>query len=153
VERAAVLLRAPARLEERVVLVERAVLDGAIDAHEVLVDDPSGAEVRVADLGVPHLPLRQADRQPARLDGGVGELPHEGVHVRGARHRDGVRVALGADAPTIEDNEENGLWPGQGSLRGGSFRGREMLGSASPRHKKRIRPAAGQGQLPNPHPQ
>ena len=55
--------RAPERAEERVVLEERAVLDGAVHAHEVLEEDPARADRQVADLGVPHL-ARRAGRPP-----------------------------------------------------------------------------------------
>ena len=40
---------------------ERAVGDRVADAHERLRHDPSGAEVEVADLGVAHLAVGQAD--------------------------------------------------------------------------------------------
>ena len=40
---------------------ELPVGDGAVDARQPLVDDEAGADVGVADLGVAHLPRRQAD--------------------------------------------------------------------------------------------
>ena len=39
------------------------VLDGAVQADEILVDDPARADRQVADLGVPHLAVRQPDRR------------------------------------------------------------------------------------------
>ena len=41
---------------------------------KLLVDDPSGAHGKVADLGVPHLPFRQPHREARGVDGGSGIL-------------------------------------------------------------------------------
>jgi hypothetical protein len=109
VERAAVRLGAAAGLHQRVVLEEGAVLDGAVDADQVLVDDPAAAEVGVAHLGVAHLPLGQAHRQAAGLQPGPGELAHQRVHAGRAGGGDGVGVGLGAQAPAIEDHQQERL--------------------------------------------
>ena len=63
----------------------------------------------MADLAVSHLPLGQAHRQAAGLQGGRGELPGQGVHAGRPGDGDGVGLALGADAPTVEDHEEKRL--------------------------------------------
>ena len=39
-----------------------AALDRAVDPHEVLVDHAARADREMTDLGVPHLPAREADR-------------------------------------------------------------------------------------------
>ncbi|MNH34267.1 hypothetical protein D3C79_948470 [compost metagenome] len=39
-----------------------AILDGFVDAGEVLINDPARAEVHVPNLGVAHLAIRQAHR-------------------------------------------------------------------------------------------
>ena len=57
----AALGRAPERRDERLVLEERPVLDGRADAHEVLEQDPAGAQGQVADLRVAHLARWQPD--------------------------------------------------------------------------------------------
>jgi hypothetical protein len=46
---------------QHLVAGQRPVRDGLVDPREVLRHDRAGAEVEVADLGVAHLPLRQAD--------------------------------------------------------------------------------------------
>ncbi|MNS83772.1 hypothetical protein D3C72_1175740 [compost metagenome] len=51
-------------LGEDFILEEAAVTDGHVDARELLVHDAPGAHVHVADLGVAHLPLGQAHREP-----------------------------------------------------------------------------------------
>ena len=43
------------------VLHDAAVLAGAVDLHQVLVDDAAGADVEVAHLGVTHLSVGQTD--------------------------------------------------------------------------------------------
>ena len=47
--------------EQRLVLEEAAVGDRVVDPGQVLLDDRAGAEVEVADLGVAHLAVGQAD--------------------------------------------------------------------------------------------
>ena len=48
-------------------LEERAVLDRLVHAHQVLEEDPAGADRQMADLGVAHLAGREADRLARRL--------------------------------------------------------------------------------------
>ena len=43
-------------------LEQFAVPDALVDPGEVLVDDPAGAHVHVADFGISHLTGREADR-------------------------------------------------------------------------------------------
>jgi hypothetical protein len=61
VDVAAALARAPECPQERVVLEQRAVANGAVHALEVLVEHPAAADRQVSDLGVAHLPRRQPD--------------------------------------------------------------------------------------------
>jgi hypothetical protein len=58
--------RGHGRVEDRV-LVERAILDREVDAGQILVDDPAGADVEVTDLRVALLALRQADGLTRRM--------------------------------------------------------------------------------------
>ena len=85
VDRAAGRLGLAHRLEQRGDLEEGAVLDGPVDAHQVLVDDPPGAEVGVADLGVAHLPLGQSDGETGGPQRGRRVVAHQRVHVRACR--------------------------------------------------------------------
>ncbi len=50
-------------IHEHRVAEERAVIDGQFDAGERLVDDKSGTEVEVANFGVAHLAVDQANIQ------------------------------------------------------------------------------------------
>ncbi len=50
-----------------------AIGNGLINPGEVLINDPAGSKIKVANLGVPHLSLRQPD-----------------VHAAGAQSRPGI---------------------------------------------------------------
>ena len=81
------------------------VADALVDPREVLVDDPAGPHVHVADFGVAHLPGGQADRL-ARGDQLRVRISFEQlVEDRRARQRDGVVLALGTDSPAVEHDE------------------------------------------------
>ncbi len=88
-------------------LTERAVGDGLVDAHQVLLDDGAGAEVEVADLRVAHLPGRQADGLAAGGQGrrvvGLPQLVEDG----GVGERDGVARARLREAVAVEDDERD----------------------------------------------
>ncbi len=51
----------PKRIDERLVLEERTVLDRLAHPHEVLEEDAARADREVTDLGVPHLAVGEAD--------------------------------------------------------------------------------------------
>ncbi|KAF5035383.1 hypothetical protein DSECCO2_586260 [anaerobic digester metagenome] len=86
-----------------------AVLDGQIDAHDVLIDDASGPEVEVPDLGVAHLSVGQAHVAPHALQFPAGVFGQEPVHVRGPGQAHGVARSGRGLAPAVEDQEHAGL--------------------------------------------
>ncbi len=91
------------------VLGERAVRDGFIDARQVLHDDAAGADIHVADLGIPHLARGQADersRSPAASACGLAATMRSQFGV--LRLKDAVVLPLGAVAPAVEDAEHDG---------------------------------------------
>src|SRR5919204_2766432 len=94
------------RLRERGVCVEAAVGDAAVDPGEVLVDDPTGAQVEVTDLGVALLPGGQPDRFPGRRQCGVRPATQERVPVGLPGGRDRVAEWIGADSPAVDDYEK-----------------------------------------------
>src|SRR5215475_9798192 len=93
------------RPSERVVLEEFAGLDRLVHAYEVLEEDAARADREVADLGVPHLALRQADRLPRGLELRVRIVLPQPVEDRGVRQLDGVARPGGSDPPPVEDDE------------------------------------------------
>ena len=99
------LARAPERRDERLVLEEAAVPDRPVDTLEVLVEHAAGADREVADLGVAHLPGRQADRLAGGGEAGVRTLRPEPVEDRRARELDRVPGARRREAPAVEDDE------------------------------------------------
>ncbi len=72
-----------------------AVHDGGVDAGHVHADDSSGAEVEMADFGVAHLAVGEADEVLAGAEEGVGVFAEELVVGGFAGESDGVAVGLG----------------------------------------------------------
>ena len=102
------LARRAAGVAQGLVLEEAAVGDRVVDARQVLLDDRAGAQVEVADLGVAHLAVGQAD-VPSR--GGESRVRIGGpelVEVRRVRLRHGVAGAVGGQAEAVEDHERQG---------------------------------------------
>ena len=105
---AARLLRAVDGVEQSLVLEERALGDRLRDARELLVDDAPCADVRMPDLGVAHLPVRQADVLARRLQLGVRIFRREAVQDGRLSDGDGVRrVFRVADSPAVHDDERD----------------------------------------------
>ena len=104
---AAALARAPERRDECFVVEEGTVADGAVDALEVLVEHPAGADRQVADLGVAHLAGRQADRLAGSAELGVRVVAPEPVEHRRVRELDRVPRARRRDPPAVEDHERD----------------------------------------------
>ena len=102
---AAALLGPLERSHERRVLEERAVADGGVHALQVLEEDPPGADRQMPDLGVAHLPGREADRLTGCRERRVRELAPEPVEDRRARQLDGVAGTGRSAAPAVEDDE------------------------------------------------
>ena len=67
-----------------------AVDDGFADHGQVLVHDPAGTEIEVADFRIAHLPFRQADRHSRGEDAAMGVLRQKLVQVRGIGQADGI---------------------------------------------------------------
>ena len=106
------LLRALTGGEERGAGVERAVVDGGVDAGQVLEHGAAGAQVEVAHLGVAHLARGQAD---GVLRCTQGRVRPRGQRRSPARHRrggDGVLRRVRSDAEPVEDDEDDGPRPG-----------------------------------------
>ena len=79
-----------------------------VDADEVLLHHAARAEIEVSDLAVADLAARQADRLARRLEQRARCARPERVPRRHGRHRDRIALALGAIAPAVEDEEDDG---------------------------------------------
>ena len=90
----AVLLCVFHRQDQLFIFKEVTVLNGLGDAGQILIDNPSGAHIHMADLRIPHLSLRQADCQTAGLSLHVRTLCFQLIHNRRIRLRDCVMLSL-----------------------------------------------------------
>ena len=99
---------------QHLVVEELAGLDRAVDAHEILVDDASRAEIGVADFAVPHLSFGEAHGETAGVELREGKLLRQPVEVRRSLQQDGVSLAPGGVSPSVEDDQQHGahalLW-------------------------------------------
>ena len=86
---------------------EAAVLDGGVDAGQVLVDDAAGADVHVADFGIAHLAVGQADETAFGVNQGVRALGQQGAPGRQFGQRDGIVRAFGAVTPAVKDQQHH----------------------------------------------
>jgi hypothetical protein len=75
------LLRMLEALENRLVLVELLLLYADVDLDDVLPDNPTGADVEMADLRVAHEAVRKADGETMGGDGAVRVVFRDLVHV------------------------------------------------------------------------
>ena len=86
---------------------QTAALDRVRDARQVLHDDPTRADVQVANLGIAHLAARQSHVLAGCIEEGMGACipePGEGGRIG---LTNGVVGALLAPAPAIEDHEHH----------------------------------------------
>jgi hypothetical protein len=89
------------------IVAEIAVADHPVDAGDVHLDDAAGADVEMADFGVAHLAIGEADGFATRMDERIGEVPDEGVEDRRVGGEDGVALDGCGVAPAVEDGENN----------------------------------------------
>lgn len=85
-----------------------ALLDGLVNADNVLPHDTTGTDVQVTDLRVTHEALGKTDGEGRGIDLSVARgLGLESVHVRGVGSGDGITLGRGvgaSDTPAINDN-------------------------------------------------
>ena len=82
--------------------------DGVGDAWQVLHDDAAGADVEMADLGVAHLAVRQADVVARGAQERARPRAPQTVEGRRPRLAHGVVGAILAPTPAIENNQHDG---------------------------------------------
>ena len=85
-----------------------AVGDRLIDARHDLGDHPAGADIHMADLGIAHLVVGQADIGARGGEQAMGTARHETVPDRGMGLGDGVVLHRLAIAPAVEDAQHDG---------------------------------------------
>ena len=88
------------------VLEELAVADRFGHAGEVLIHHAAGAEVHVADFGVAHLAVRQADVHAAARDQAVRHGGPQTVQYGLLRRKDGVGFRALTVTEAVENNQD-----------------------------------------------
>ena len=116
-------LRRGASLQQCGVVEKAAVRDGGVDTRQVLVDDAAGADVHVADFGVAHLAVRQADVQAMGLDQRMRIVGQQLAPVRQVGQRQRVAGLVLAIAPAIENQQQHRFGSGHGGYLGKSVNG------------------------------
>ena len=114
VQTAVALLCAGEALDDVVDLVEFALLDGLVDADNVLPDDSAGANVQVTDLTVSHETLGKTDSERRGFElrvalGNLAALLGELVHPGSVGVQDGVTLVgrlLASDTPSVNADED-----------------------------------------------
>ena len=107
------LAQPPDQREEGRVARERAVGHGRVDAGQVLQDHAACADGRVADLGIAHLALGQADGGAGGREQPAGTRAGQAVPDRRLGQGDGVVVPLRPVTPAVQHAEDDGA---EGSL-------------------------------------
>lgn len=84
---------------------QAAIAYGLADPHQLLTDDPAGANREMAHLRIAHLAVRQTHLSAAGLNQGVGIGLPEGIHHRCAGRMDRVVTCVFPKAPAIKDGQ------------------------------------------------
>ena len=79
-----------------------------VDADEVLLHHPAGAEVQMPHLAVAHLPARQPNRLPRRRRAACAARAPRACPRSERSPCDRIAFSLRAVAPAIEDEEDDG---------------------------------------------
>ena len=101
-------LQPPDQIRQHRVFRQAAVLDREADPRQVLHHHAPGADIEVADLGIAHLPIRQADIQPGGAQQRVRTGRPEPVEIRGLGQTDGIVRRVFAPAPAVQDHQHHG---------------------------------------------
>src|ERR1035437_4414276 len=125
-----VFVRPGAELEQDRPFEETAGRDRLVDPGQVLEDRLPGAQVQVADFGVAHLAVRQADEAFGGLQRAMRPALQEGSPVGHSGLHDGIDLGLVADAEAVEDDEDDrARAPGAGGrVAGGGTPGGRVAG-------------------------
>ena len=92
---------------------EFAVRDRLVNSRQILIDDPAGSQIKMANFGVTHLSIRQADVSAARAQFSTWIVAVELVVERRPRKKRCVRIFFALfftariNAPAIANNEHH----------------------------------------------
>ena len=101
--------RVYATVGSQLVLQDAAVGTGAVDLHQVLVNDASGADIEVSHFGVTHLSVGQTHILTTGLELRVRIVGQQAVPIRSGGHIDYVVFLAVADSPTVQNHKKSFL--------------------------------------------
>ena len=87
------------------IVADGAVGAGTVDFHEVLINNATGTDIEVTDLGVAHLAVGQAHILTAGLQLRVSIIGVEIVKIGSRGAADNVVFLLIADSPSVENHK------------------------------------------------
>ena len=90
--------------DDFLVLQDAAVGTGAVDLHQVLVNDASGADIEVSHFRVTHLSVGQPHVLAAGLELRVRIVGQQAVPVRSGGYIDYIVFLAVANAPTVQNH-------------------------------------------------
>jgi hypothetical protein len=105
---AAAVLELLDQLGERRCLLDLAARDGAADPRQILHDHAAGPDVEMADLGIAHLPGRQADRLARGVQEAVRTALPQPVEGRRPGLQDGIVGGVLAPAEAVQNDQHDG---------------------------------------------
>ena len=86
------------------ILHDGVVADGAVDFHQVLINDPSCADIEVSHFGVPHLSIRESYILPACLQLRMRIFSQQRIPMRRWRYADDIGFTLVTDSPAVQNH-------------------------------------------------
>ncbi len=87
------------------IVEERTVRDGFADPGELLIDNPAGTEIHMADFGIAHLAARQPHVRAGTGNQRVWPVVPQIVPHRRAGHCDCVSLGIFPVSPPVEHDE------------------------------------------------
>ncbi len=98
------------RLLKKRHVLQLLVLDQQVDPRDVHVYDAPRAHVHVPHFAVAHLPFRQSDEWPGRVNQSVGKFLDELLIRRLPRQRNRIPLRLRPESPSIQHGQHNRFW-------------------------------------------
>ena len=115
------------------IAAKAAILDRKVDLSQVHRHHAPRADIGMPDLGIAHLPGRQAHIRPVGNQRGMGAGGHQAVEMRGIGQHRRVGLLAFRQAPAVENAQDNGfgaahdlLLPGCGRSNASRRRGEEQ---------------------------
>ena len=105
VQLAVMLLHLIHRLQQDFILKKVSILNRLGDSGQILIDDPSGSHIEMANLRIAHLPVRKADIKPAGLTLHKRILLHQPVHHGSLCQRNRIVVFSRIQSVAVKDHQ------------------------------------------------